>query len=135
MGNGWRVIIGLGIALTGASRWSAATETEGYVVAPLGNGINRINLDGKEAMAIIGARENFNAHGFDVVTFYVRDENEWHLVPIFGSRDDKDGGERDSLTVSGGADCVLHDFRLLVTKRGRPEMIVKVSTPPKSVPS
>ncbi len=81
-------------------------------------GITKIDLtgQGQNAMLVLGRRENFNAHGFDVLTIYVvaralpTDRSIWHLVPVF--RDEK---ERLELTASGGADCLLHDFRLLKT--------------------
>lgn len=79
-------------------------------------GINQVNIgdSGADGMAVLGRRENFNAHGFDVFTFYVRpikhksDSKDWQLVSVFD-------GEKEALTltVGGGADCILHDFRLV----------------------
>ncbi|RUL69012.1 carbapenem self-resistance protein CarG family protein [Dyella choica] len=93
--------------------FASASEQDGKVEISIDNGINRFVLDGKEFMAVRAIRDNFNAHDFDVVTFYVRDSDTWKLVPLFEDYADKQGAERDLLTVSGGADCVLHDFRLL----------------------
>ncbi|WP_157971367.1 hypothetical protein [Dyella sp. C9] len=95
----------------------AALPSDNTVI-PINNGMNRLTLDGEEAVAFRAWRENFNAHGFDVISFYVRDKADdgastWNLVPIFGSYENKDASERDLLTVGGGADCKLHDFRLV----------------------
>jgi len=79
------------------------------------NGSSTVDFtaDGKSDLIVSARRENFNAHGFDVVTFYIHaDDGEpqsvLHIVPIFRA-----GHEEQEVTVSGGADCVLHDFRLL----------------------
>jgi hypothetical protein len=103
-----------------------AGDLDGYTVVPVSNGVNKLTLDGHEAMAVRAWRENFNAHGFDVVTFYFRDRSDdgkttWNLVPVF---DQDDSRERDMLTVSGGADCQLHDFRLLQADGRRPVRLV-----------
>src|SRR5579859_1428981 len=90
----------------------------------INNGISRFVLDGKEFMTVRALRENFNAHDFDVVTFYVRDADTWKLVPLFGEYADKKGTEHDVLTVGGGADCMLHDFRLLREAPTHPPEIV-----------
>ena len=95
------------------------------IAAPLGkvvkiaNGITRIDFtgDGVPDMVISGHRENNNAHSFDVVSFYVPVKdgtaatNEWNIVPIMGKKK-----EELTISVSGGADCLLHDFRLLIGK-------------------
>ncbi len=82
-----------------------------------GNGITQLDLlgDGTPAMAVVGRRENFNAHSFDVVSLFVRVGDQWEVVPLYDS--DK---EQDSLTSSGGADCLLHDFRLVGHGPGTP---------------
>jgi hypothetical protein len=93
--------------------WSIAVLLLAALKAqPLSNGITRIRLtaDGAKAMAVKGHRENGNAHSFEVVTFYAMEDGEWNLVPVFGKNMAK---ERLELTTGGGADCVLHDFRLL----------------------
>jgi hypothetical protein len=82
-------------------------------VIPINNGINRFTLGGKKAFALRAWRENFNGHGFDVVSFYVRYDNKWNIVPLFGAYHGKNEIEHDYLTTGGGADCMLHDFRLL----------------------
>jgi hypothetical protein len=90
----------------------AASLARGSVI-PINNGLNRFTLDGKKAFALKAWRENFNAHGFDVVSFYVRYDSKWNIVPLFGAYDNKHEIEQDYLTIGGGADCMLHDFRLL----------------------
>jgi hypothetical protein len=89
----------------------------------IANGITKIRLtaDGAKAMAVKGHRENFNAHSFEVVSFYVLVDGSWNLVPLFGKNMEK---ERYELTISGGADCVLHDFRLLQPAAGKNARLV-----------
>ncbi|MCF8204979.1 MAG: hypothetical protein K9J82_07895 [Methylotenera sp.] len=85
-------------------------------VQPLQNGVNRVALlaGAPAGMAVLAHRENFNAHGFDVLTLYqpmpsVRGEPaSWQIVPAFDAQ-----GEHLTLAASGGADCLLRDFRLL----------------------
>ena len=85
-------------------------------VQTLQNGVNRVALlaGAPAGMAVLAHRENFNAHGFDVLTLYqpmpsVRGEPaSWQIVPAFDAQ-----GEHLTLAASGGADCLLRDFRLL----------------------
>ncbi len=88
----------------------AASATAGEAPSRPGNGVTPLDLlgDGTPAMTVVGRRENFNAHSFDVVSLFVRVGNAWELVPLYDA-----DTEHDSLTSSGGADCLLHDFRLL----------------------
>jgi hypothetical protein len=81
-------------------------------------GSNPIHFgDGDAAgTALLAHRENFNAHGFDVLTLYQKD---WQLISVFD--DDK---EVLLLTAGGGADCVLHDFRLVRDQGGGVRLIV-----------
>ncbi len=71
-------------------------------------------------MAVLSHRENFNAHGFDIFSIYIKDlvegENvaEWSSVTFFDGEK-----ERFVLTVGGGADCLLHDFRLVTPPAGK----------------
>ena len=57
-------------------------------------------------MMVVGKRENFNAHSFELASLYVRVGQEWNVVTYFD-----DDVEFEQLTSSGGADCLLHDFR------------------------
>jgi hypothetical protein len=120
----WIIVAGLAVALAGRAGLSVAFEQKNDAAISIRNGINRFVLDGNEFLAFRAWRENFNAHGFDVVTLYVRDGDQWNLVPLFGSVEDKEDTEHDLLTVSGGADCVLHDFRLLNGTATQPARII-----------
>lgn len=85
-------------------------------VQALQGGMNRVVLETGAAagMAVLAHRENFNAHGFDVLTIYqplpaARGEPAtWQIVPAFDER-----GEHLTFSASGGADCLLRDFRVL----------------------
>lgn len=92
---------------------SSSAESDS-VPLQLSNGENRLDFtgDGKPDLVMIAHRANFNAHGFDVVTFYTQDADpveggSWTIVPLFVGTD-----ESQHVTVGGGADCLLHDFRL-----------------------
>lgn len=86
------------------------------ITIPLHYGSNQIRFgdNGEAGIVMLGRRENFNAHGFDVLTLYLKplrtdkDAVDWQLVSVFD-------GEKEALTltVGGGADCTLHDFRLV----------------------
>ena len=88
---------------------------------PLRNGLNRVDFtgDGRTDLVIIARRENGNAHGFDVVSFHVED-GDLLQVPLFD-------GDREAqfATVHGGADCVLHDLRLLPGATGEPATLIR----------
>lgn len=80
----------------------------------LRNGENRVDFtgDGEADLVMIARRANYYAHGFDVVTFYAQDREPdgggpWTIVPLFAGTE-----EKLYVTVGGGADCTLHDFRL-----------------------
>jgi hypothetical protein len=84
-------------------------------VIRFGNGTTQVDIlgDGSAGQVIVGTRQNFNAHGFDVVSFYVKavtnaDGSAWNIIPVIDGSD-----EKLSLAVSGGADCLLHDVRLV----------------------
>ena len=90
---------------------------ENLKVIPLQNGVNAVDLDGAgtPAVIVLARRDNFNAHSFEVTTIYAtlktsgEDVSEWKIIPAMP----KTGKEQLQLVTSGGADCVLHDFRLL----------------------
>ncbi|MFZ5637739.1 MAG: carbapenem self-resistance protein CarG family protein [Pseudomonadota bacterium] len=88
---------------------------------PLLNGLNRVDLDGngRADLVVIARRENGNAHGFDVVTFHIED-GELLQVPLFDGND-----EAQFATVGGGADCLLHDLRLLPGAAGEPVALIR----------
>ncbi|MBG6081875.1 hypothetical protein [Rubrivivax gelatinosus] len=102
-------------AIVLAAACTVATAAPGAVL-PLHYGANTIAWPGAPgpAIAFLARRDNFNAHGFDVLTFYVEDtkggegDAAWHVMPFY------DGlKEALELHASGGADCLLHDFRVI----------------------
>jgi hypothetical protein len=112
-----------------ATTSAVAAEGAGLKVVPVDNGVNTLTLLGEPAMAVRAWRENYNAHGFDVVSFYVRDKAAgekafWNLVPVFGQAGKGELSERLEITIGGGADCVLHDFRLLRSDDDKRVMLV-----------
>jgi len=111
-----------------ASR-ATASEGNGLTVIPVDNGVNTLTLLGEPAMVVRAWRENYNAHGFDVVSFYARDKASgekayWNVIPVFAQASRDALSERLEITVGGGADCVLHDFRLLRSNDDKRVMLV-----------
>ena len=96
-------------------------------VVPVPKGVNRLSLGGQAILTVRARRENYNAHSFDVLSFYTvkpgQPGDELNLVPIFGAEHGKDI-ERHDITVSGGADCLLRDFRLLQASGRQPARLV-----------
>jgi hypothetical protein len=103
----------------------AASLLDDYTVVKLEYGENRIdfNNDGVPDLVVVGHRENFNAHDYDVISFYVNESRDEHrrlaVVPMFDH--DK---ESVTLAAAGGADCRLHDFRLLRPKHGNQSLLI-----------
>jgi hypothetical protein len=98
------------------------------------NGINRLQLHSSEAMIVRASRENFNAHVFDVVSIFVRDGTgprvgSWSIVPMFHPRAGVDH-EDLHIIVGGGADCQLHDFRLLTSDNGKSAQLILADRDP-----
>jgi hypothetical protein len=110
------------LALTGAA--NSADLPLGNVQS-LSYGITPLDLTGAglPSMAVLARRENGNAHGFDVLTLYVSmslwdgDPVTWRIVPVFDT--DNNDSEQLTLLAGGGADCLLHDFRLVASSRER----------------
>lgn len=104
-----------------------AAQFDTYSVVNLSYGTNRVDFDnnGTEDLVVFARRENFNAHGFDVASFYFEQPQDGDkakalgIVTIF----DKDK-ENFTLNVSGGADCLLNDFRLLQPKNGNQALLI-----------
>lgn len=79
-------------------------------------GITRMPLlrNGLMGAVALAWRENYNAHGFGILTLYAEQtttEDQPHallLVPVFDA-----GKEKLEITVGGGADCRLDDVRLV----------------------
>ncbi len=111
------------IAVTKGAAGSAARR-----VVSLKNGANVVDLlgDGTKAQVFVGWRENYNAHGFSTVAFYVfatsgigDTAGVWQVVPFYGGAR---GG--DVYRTSEGADCTLSDLRVLRRKHAPIEIII-----------
>lgn len=107
------------------ARFSSAAS--GPDVVAVHNGTNQLSLGEHAVLAVRARRENYNAHSFDVVSFYFVDKRqaggELNLIPLFGSDQDKEK-ERDEITVGGGADCLLRDFRVMQAAGKRPAQLI-----------
>lgn len=116
-------------ALTLAVTSASAMDIGGYAVVKLHRGLNNLDLGyaGRQFSVAIAHRENFNAHSFDVVTVYLRSGDPSKGLDILGFWDKNH--EELTLHVSGGADCLLHDFRLLRSTRGTAPMLVVADRP------
>jgi hypothetical protein len=98
----------------------SVSAQDGNKVIPVANGINRLQLHGYDAMIVRAWRENFNAHGFDVVSIFVRDgvgnrAQSWSIVPIFHPHNGDDH-EQLHVMAGGGADCRLHEHLILANR-------------------
>lgn len=113
----------------GASSAVAGQFGNAHAVA-LTNGFNHVVLGGHEATVVVAERENFNAHGFVVATIYMvgpsdrSDGKVLNIVPVFSS-DPKDEYQRLYLVKGGGADCVLHDFRILASNHSAATWLIR----------
>ena len=118
----WLLLITLVILITAASAISAVPDQtkafKGCEVIGLRNGVNEIDIngDGLKDLIVIRWRENYNAHGFDIVTFYlqfksdVRPKDKWRLVPFFN---ETGVSEKTDFSTEMGADCILCDIRVV----------------------
>ena len=84
----------------------------------LSNGENQVDLDGDgmKELVLVARRDDFDAHGYDRVTFVRRDvavRDQWHIIPFF---DAEGRHEDDSVRTSGGADCVLQSLSLIAPR-------------------
>jgi hypothetical protein len=85
------------------------------------NGPNTLDLngDGKKDMVFVAWRENFNAHGYTLFSFYLDlaskdgSEKRWNLMPI---HDEARSVMNESVSTQEGADCKLRDIRLLLPR-------------------
>jgi hypothetical protein len=96
----------LALGVTSAS----ALVLSGYSVVKLHPGLNNLDhaFGGHPVSVVIGHRENFDAHSFDVVTFYLWDRDAAKGLDIVGLWD-KDK-EALSLNVSGGLTASFMTF-------------------------
>lgn len=120
--------LGLGLLVHSADAADAVPDLKepGWKLVALKNGLNTVdvNSDGRPDMIVVARRENYNAHGFDMTTIYiwgpdsaVREKGDvLQIVPVDPQENKKrTAGESPLfLTTSGGADGLLHDFRLLI---------------------
>jgi len=117
--------LAIGLGLAAQALWpttASADDLRAERVQPLQNGVNRVALQTGTplGMAMLAHRENFNAHSFDVLTLYAQssplagEPAQWQVVPLFDAQ-----GEHLDVKRSGGADCLLHDFRLLLPTGGQ----------------
>lgn len=118
----WQMIVALLLTIALAPLSCIAGEQpsafKNMKVIELRNGPNEIDIDGDgvKDVIFIAWRENYNAHGFDMFTFYRRDkestraEGKWSLVPFFN---DKGVPDKTSYSTVMGADCVLSDIRVV----------------------
>ena len=104
-----------------------AGAASGPEVVAVHEGTNQLSLGEHAVLAVRARRENYNAHSFDLVSFYFVDKRqaggELNLMPFFGSAQDKEK-ERDGITVGGGADCLLRDFRVVQAAGKRPAQLI-----------
>src|SRR5476651_426094 len=105
---------------------SGAFDLSKYHVVPLKYGVNGVdfNMANTHGTVVLGWRENHNAHGFGVATFYLRKEAPDSRLELVGLWDKLD--EKLYAVTSGGADCVLYDFRLLTsTNKSKPAVLIR----------
>lgn len=106
------------LAIAGSAGSAGSTGQQQAAVVPLSYGITELDLTGENlpGMAVFARRENFNAHGFDVLTLYIKTSHGdgsppvWQLVSLFNKEK-----EEFTITTRVGADCLLHDFRLVTS--------------------
>ncbi|MGI8432982.1 MAG: carbapenem self-resistance protein CarG family protein [Chthoniobacterales bacterium] len=114
----------------------AAAEPRAPGLVLLRNGINPVELGpgARAGMVVLAHRENFNAHSFEIATFYLRtarldsDPATWQLIP-FETKHAGSSYEND-LLVSGGADCVLHTFRIFAGRKAEAARILVADRAP-----
>jgi hypothetical protein len=118
--------------------WNVAAADRGeesLKLVRLRNGMNAVdvNVDGRDDSVVVARRENFNAHGFDVTTIYIwaaadkGRELELQIVPLQSPNDaetKEDEREKLTLSTSGGADCLLEDFRLLTDAAAKTAVVI-----------
>jgi hypothetical protein len=100
----------------------------------LHDGANDVDIlgDGHPAQIFVAWRENYNAHGFSSVAFYLKatdpgsrrsTDATWLLLPFFGGPDDPEGGRNVTSTVEG-ADCTLRDLRIVRRRRRSVQVVI-----------
>jgi hypothetical protein len=115
-------VLGLSLQMAPAAP-DAAPDLKGpsWKMVALHNGSNAVdvNSDGHVDLVVVARRENYNAHGFDATTIYLwgpttpeapHTTGTLHIVPV--ERKEPEGEDPLVLRTAGGADGLLHDFRL-----------------------
>jgi hypothetical protein len=105
-----------------------------FEVVQLHNGINYVDLnnDGVADTVTVAQRENYNAHSFEVTTVYIwaapsqQEKMQLQIVPFDPTSDEVQKNLLNPLNIiaSGGADCTLHDFRLLLSRKDKSLMLI-----------
>ena len=106
---------------------SSIAEPESTNPVKIRNGVNSVDFtgDGISGLVVLGHRENFNAHSFEIATFYISAQSvsgnakQLDIVPIMGKNK-----EKFEVAIGGGADCILHDFRLLAGSGKTPAVLI-----------
>src|ERR1700749_579836 len=103
----FRLHLGIILAALCLAGAASADQRNSQKLIKIENGENRVDIvgDGTPGLVISGHRENFNAHSFDVVSFYVQADpggkKQWLVVPIMDSKGKK-LDEKFELFVGGG---------------------------------
>jgi len=122
------------VALAGLLAVTAYAAKTQSAVVPIDNGANKVTLDGADLIVLRAYRENYNAHSFDTVSFYsgslVDKKQQLGVVPIFSAQ--RKEPELHEITIGGGADCNLTDFRLVKGGGGRPARLIVAHRDPGS---
>jgi len=95
-------------------------------VVRLRNGSNAVDLDGNHRadLVVVGWRENYNAHGYDLFTFYVQDSTvRERALNLIVFTDSVGLQTEDAFRTDNGADCVVSDLRVLRPRAG-PDLVV-----------
>jgi hypothetical protein len=101
----------------------------GAKVIALPEGPTALDLlgSGRLGLVVRGYRNNYNAHSFHVLTFYVTYPDSesgaphWDIVPFTTGAD-----YQLTFSTTQGADCVLRDLRLLKPARSVPSAMILV---------
>ena len=96
----------------------ADTVASNLQVIKLKNGFNEVHFDGldQKTLVVIAHRDNYNAHSYDLTTMYVDykptdkyEPNGLQIIPVIEKSEDN----THNISTDGGADCMLHDYRLV----------------------
>lgn len=128
------MIAAAGVATAYAGNSPPIASLAKMQVMHLENGPNHLDFDGDGVpdLIFVARRENFNAHGFTLTTFYTdakldedNDSRTWSVVPLF----EKYGKENDSFSTFEGADCILRDMVILRASSKLPVTLVTAERP------